>query len=279
DIVLQKSINDDVQNKDLNCIDEDFQELREKFSEDVQNEEQMFVKGKHEEKEEEILNQDSIEVNVLKVNEADNDKGKSAIGGFEDCLMKGLFRHRLDEPPSFSLGPEVDDFSIEQINQTNFKDESRVPFSETESHCSQKEKQSFDRIQTVFFQAESEIDVLKEDIKPDIKDASIRVQPKRDSSIAWYLKSPFKERECKLYDVFDKFAYQKGETLRDFYLRFSLLLNDMNMYNMKLEQFQVNTKFLNTLLSKWSKFITDVKLVRDLHTTNVDQLHAYLGQH
>nr|GEX27107.1 hypothetical protein [Tanacetum cinerariifolium] len=45
------------------------------------------------------------------------------------------------------------------------------------------------------------------------------------------------EKECKLYDAFNKFAYQKGETLRDFYLRFSLLLNDMNMYNMKLEQF------------------------------------------
>nr|GEZ94823.1 hypothetical protein [Tanacetum cinerariifolium] len=87
------------------------------------------------------------------------------------------------------------------------------------------------------------------------------------------------EREYKLYDEFDKFAYRKGETLRDFYLRFSLLLNDTNMYNMKLEQFQVNTKFLNTLPPEWSKFVTDVKLVRDLHTTNVDQLHAYLGQH
>nr|GFD00568.1 hypothetical protein [Tanacetum cinerariifolium] len=42
---------------------------------------------------------------------------------------------------------------------------------------------------------------------------------------------------------------------------------------------EVNTKFLNTLPSEWSKFVTDVKLVRDLHTTNVDQLHAYLGQH
>nr|GFB65629.1 hypothetical protein [Tanacetum cinerariifolium] len=109
-------------------------------------------------------------------------------------------KHRLDESPSFSLGPEFDDFSIEQINQTNFKDESRVAFSETESHCSQKEKQSFDRIQTVFFQAESEIDVLKEDIKPDIKDASIRVQPKRDSSIAWYLKSPFKTGKVVIID-------------------------------------------------------------------------------
>nr|GEX03103.1 retrovirus-related Pol polyprotein from transposon TNT 1-94 [Tanacetum cinerariifolium] len=53
----------------------------------------------------------------------------------------------------------------------------------------------------------------------------------------------------------------------------------MNIYNMKLEQFQVNTKFLNTLPPEWSKFVTDVKLVRDLHTTNVDLLHAYLGQH
>nr|GEV51144.1 retrovirus-related Pol polyprotein from transposon TNT 1-94 [Tanacetum cinerariifolium] len=87
------------------------------------------------------------------------------------------------------------------------------------------------------------------------------------------------ERECKLYDEFDKFAYKEGESLRDFYLRFSLLLKDMNIYNMKLEQFQVNTKFLNTLPPEWSKFVTDVKLVRDLHTTNVDQLHAYLGQH
>nr|GEX26899.1 retrovirus-related Pol polyprotein from transposon TNT 1-94 [Tanacetum cinerariifolium] len=41
----------------------------------------------------------------------------------------------------------------------------------------------------------------------------------------------------------------------------------------------VNTKFLNILPPEWSKFVTDVKLVRDLHTTNVDQPYAYLGQH
>nr|GFB54134.1 hypothetical protein [Tanacetum cinerariifolium] len=68
------------------------------------------------------------------------------------------------------------------------------------------------------------------------------------------------EKECNLYDDFDKFAYRKGKSLRDFYLRFSLLLNDMNIYNMKLEQFQVNIKFLNTLPPEWSKFLTDVKL-------------------
>nr|GEX79871.1 hypothetical protein [Tanacetum cinerariifolium] len=68
------------------------------------------------------------------------------------------------------------------------------------------------------------------------------------------------ERECKLYDEFDKFAYTKREHYVIFYLRFSLLLNDMNIYNVNLEQFQVNTKFLNTLPPEWSKFLTNVKL-------------------
>nr|GEW54461.1 hypothetical protein [Tanacetum cinerariifolium] len=77
---------------------------------------------------------------------------------------------------------------------------------------------------------------------------------------------------------YSELSATKGETLREFYLRFSLLLNDMNIYNMKLEQFQVNKKFLNTLPPEWSKFVTDVKQVKDLQTTNVDQLHAYLGQ-
>ncbi|GKB81525.1 hypothetical protein Tco_0948420 [Tanacetum coccineum] len=71
----------------------------------------------------------------------------------------------------------------------------------------------------------------------------------------------------------------QGETLHKSYLRFTQLINDMNIYNMKLEQFQVNTKLLNSLPPEWSKFVTDVKLVKDLHTTNFDQLHAYLEQH
>ncbi|GJT96422.1 hypothetical protein Tco_1091940 [Tanacetum coccineum] len=87
------------------------------------------------------------------------------------------------------------------------------------------------------------------------------------------------ERECKLYDAFDKFAHIKGESLHQYYLRFTQLINDMNIYKMKMEQFQVNTKFLNSLPPEWSKFVTDVKHVKDLHTTNFDQLHAYLKQH
>ncbi|GJW31901.1 hypothetical protein Tco_0051933 [Tanacetum coccineum] len=56
------------------------------------------------------------------------------------------------------------------------------------------------------------------------------------------------ERECKLYDAFDKFTHIKRESL-------------------------------HTLPPEWSKFVTDVKLVKDFHTSNFDQLRAYLEQH
>ncbi|GJW90502.1 hypothetical protein Tco_0168055 [Tanacetum coccineum] len=87
------------------------------------------------------------------------------------------------------------------------------------------------------------------------------------------------KRECKLYDAFDKFTHIKEELLHKYCLRFTQTINDINIYKMKMEQFQVNTKFLNSLPREWSKFMTDVKLVKDLHTTNFDQLHAYLEQH
>ncbi|GKA03710.1 hypothetical protein Tco_0676491 [Tanacetum coccineum] len=42
---------------------------------------------------------------------------------------------------------------------------------------------------------------------------------------------------------------------------------------------EINIKFLNGLQPERSKFVTNVKLARDLHTTNYDQLYAYLSQH
>ncbi|GJY67906.1 retrovirus-related pol polyprotein from transposon TNT 1-94 [Tanacetum coccineum] len=62
------------------------------------------------------------------------------------------------------------------------------------------------------------------------------------------------ERECKLYDEFDKFTYKKGESLHEYYLRFTL-------YSIK-EHLQ-----------------DAIGAISNLHTTNVDQLHAYLQQH
>ncbi|GKC88210.1 hypothetical protein Tco_1148859 [Tanacetum coccineum] len=76
-------------------------------------------------------------------------------------------------------------------------------------------------------------------------------------------------------DEFDKFTYKKGETLHEYYLRFTLLLNDMNIYKMPLEQFQVNTKFLNTLPDEWSKFVTDVKLRQRLAHYNIQDFLTF----
>ncbi|GJS03081.1 hypothetical protein Tco_0319589 [Tanacetum coccineum] len=87
------------------------------------------------------------------------------------------------------------------------------------------------------------------------------------------------ERECKMYDEFDKFSHVKGETLYEYYLWFARLINDMNIIQMTMQPVQVNTKFLNSLPPEWGKFVTDVKLARDLHTSNYDQIYAHLEQH
>ncbi|GJX27836.1 hypothetical protein Tco_0235915 [Tanacetum coccineum] len=65
------------------------------------------------------------------------------------------------------------------------------------------------------------------------------------------------EKECKLYDAFDKFTHIKGESLHEYYLRFTQMINDINIYNMKMEQFQVNTKFLNSLPPEWISLLRE----------------------
>ncbi|GJT40187.1 retrovirus-related pol polyprotein from transposon TNT 1-94 [Tanacetum coccineum] len=63
---------------------------------------------------------------------------------------------------------------------------------------------------------------------------------------------------------------------KDIWEKIRLLMQGTSLTKQERE---FNTKFLNTLPAEWSKFITDVKLVKDLHTTNVDQIHAHLEQH
>ncbi|GJY01558.1 hypothetical protein Tco_0359710 [Tanacetum coccineum] len=53
----------------------------------------------------------------------------------------------------------------------------------------------------------------------------------------------------------------------------------MHSIGMILKPIQINTKFVNHLQPEWSKFVTDVKLAKDLHNTNFDHLYGYLRQH
>ncbi|GKB01478.1 hypothetical protein Tco_0829522 [Tanacetum coccineum] len=75
----------------------------------------------------------------------------------------------------------------------------------------------------------------------------------------------YQERECKLYNEFDKFTSIKGESLNEYYLRFAQIINDMHTIGMTMQQVQVNAKFLNALQPEWSKFVTKIKLAKNIY--------------
>ncbi|GKB37858.1 hypothetical protein Tco_0882800 [Tanacetum coccineum] len=78
------------------------------------------------------------------------------------------------------------------------------------------------------------------------------------------------DRESKLYDEFEHFRQNKGETIQGYYV---------SNIKMTMSSMQLNSKFLNNMLPEWSRFITEVKLNRGLKESNFDQLYAYLKQH
>ncbi|GJU71284.1 hypothetical protein Tco_1262689 [Tanacetum coccineum] len=93
------------------------------------------------------------------------------------------------------------------------------------------------------------------------------------------LELSLKERESKLYDDLDTFTFMPRETIHSYYMWFAQLINDMHTIGMSMKPLQVNTMFVNHLQPKWSKFLKDVKLAKDMHTTNFDHLYAHLRQH
>ncbi|GJZ55310.1 hypothetical protein Tco_0610503 [Tanacetum coccineum] len=91
---------------------------------------------------------------------------------------------------------------------------------------------------------------------------------------------PTKEdRKSQLYDDFEHFHQNKGETIHDCYVWFAKLINDMRNIKMTMSRMQLISKFVNNMLPEWSRFVTAVKLNRGLRDSNYDQLYAYLKQH
>ncbi|GKC29687.1 retrovirus-related pol polyprotein from transposon TNT 1-94 [Tanacetum coccineum] len=87
------------------------------------------------------------------------------------------------------------------------------------------------------------------------------------------------DRESQLYDDFEHFRQNKGETIHEYYVRFAKLINDMWNIKMTMSRMQLNSKFVNNMLPEWGRFVTAVKLNRGLRDSNYDQLYAYLKQH
>ncbi|GKC69270.1 hypothetical protein Tco_1115153, partial [Tanacetum coccineum] len=71
----------------------------------------------------------------------------------------------------------------------------------------------------------------------------------------------------------------EGETIHDYYVRFTKLINDMRNIKMTMPKMQLNSKFVNNMLPEWGRFVTVVKLNRGLKESNYDQLYAYFKQH
>ncbi|GKA03494.1 hypothetical protein Tco_0676275 [Tanacetum coccineum] len=80
-------------------------------------------------------------------------------------------------------------------------------------------------------------------------------------------------------DAKDIWDNNKGETIHDYYVRFTKLINDMRNIKMTMSRMQLNSKFVNNMLPEWGRFVTIVKLNRGLRDSNYDQLYAYLKQH
>nr|GEV91725.1 integrase, catalytic region, zinc finger, CCHC-type, peptidase aspartic, catalytic [Tanacetum cinerariifolium] len=87
------------------------------------------------------------------------------------------------------------------------------------------------------------------------------------------------DRESQLYDDFEHFHQSKGETIHDYYVKFTKLINDMRNIKITMPRMQLNSKIINNILPEWGRFVTVVKLNRGLKESNYDQLYAYLKQH
>ncbi|GKE48008.1 hypothetical protein Tco_1479266, partial [Tanacetum coccineum] len=70
------------------------------------------------------------------------------------------------------------------------------------------------------------------------------------------------DRESQLYDDFEDFCQNKGETIHDYYVRFAKLINDMRNIKMTMSIMQLNSMFVNNMLPEWGRFVTTVKLNR-----------------
>ncbi|GKB62812.1 hypothetical protein Tco_0918998 [Tanacetum coccineum] len=65
------------------------------------------------------------------------------------------------------------------------------------------------------------------------------------------------ERASMLYDEFDKFTSEPGESIHSYYLRYVKLINDMKMIPMSMSNMQINTNYMlssNTMKKILKKF-------------------------
>nr|GEU88063.1 integrase, catalytic region, zinc finger, CCHC-type, peptidase aspartic, catalytic [Tanacetum cinerariifolium] len=56
-----------------------------------------------------------------------------------------------------------------------------------------------------------------------------------------------------LYNEFERFTFEPGESIHSYYSRFTKLINDMRMIPITMSPMQIDTKFVNHLQPEWSR--------------------------
>ncbi|GKB29592.1 hypothetical protein Tco_0868993 [Tanacetum coccineum] len=83
----------------------------------------------------------------------------------------------------------------------------------------------------------------------------------------------------EIYNSVDACTSAKDmEALVSVYNRFAQLMNDLELNNMNFPTVIINTKFFNSLQPEWLKYVTQVRLAKQLTVDSFDDLFDYLQQ-
>nr|GEV49995.1 integrase, catalytic region, zinc finger, CCHC-type, peptidase aspartic, catalytic [Tanacetum cinerariifolium] len=84
------------------------------------------------------------------------------------------------------------------------------------------------------------------------------------------------EKKDKLFNEWERFTSNEGESIESYYHRFLKLMNDLKRNKHFPKKIASNLKFLNNLQPEWSRHVTIVHQTKDLHTANYTQLYDFL---
>nr|GFA08004.1 hypothetical protein [Tanacetum cinerariifolium] len=84
------------------------------------------------------------------------------------------------------------------------------------------------------------------------------------------------EKKAKLFNEWERFTSNDGESIESYYHRFLKLMNDLKRNKHFPEKIASKLKFLNNLQPEWSRHVTIVHQTKDLHTADYTQLYDFL---
>nr|GEW64060.1 reverse transcriptase domain-containing protein [Tanacetum cinerariifolium] len=84
------------------------------------------------------------------------------------------------------------------------------------------------------------------------------------------------EKKAKLFNEWERFTSNEGESIESYYHFFLKLMNDLKRNKHFPEKIASNLKFLNNLQPEWSRYVTIVHQTKDLHTADYTQLYDFL---